>query len=74
MNSPFRTTVGLRGRVTVPSAIQADAGIGVGDTVVVSAEGPGVVVIRTLQAIKDSIRAGNPEGYGEDREDADAAE
>ncbi|MFE0472414.1 AbrB/MazE/SpoVT family DNA-binding domain-containing protein [Streptomyces sp. NPDC058947] len=56
-NGSFRTTVGLRGRMTIPSDIQAKAGIGVGDTVAVRAAGDGVVVIETLQAVKNRIRS-----------------
>lgn len=52
MSGSFRTTVGLRGRVTVPPSIQDEAGIGVGDTVVVRAGGDGVIVIETPKAAK----------------------
>lgn len=56
--STFRTNVGLRGRVTVPVGIQEEAGLAVGDHIIVSAAGPGVVMIMTPQALKDAIRAG----------------
>lgn len=60
MNSPFRTKVGPRGRVTITVALQAEAGIREGDDVVVTVERPGVVSIMTPQAIKDRIRAALP--------------
>ena len=56
------TTVGPRGRVTIPAAVQREAGISEGDEVIVRCTSPGVVTVETPQAIKDSIRAGNPEG------------
>lgn len=75
MNAFFRTAVGPRGRVTLSSAVRAEAGIAEGDVVVVSVEGPGVVAVRTMQAIKDSIRAGNPDGKAEEQgEDQNAPE
>lgn len=73
MSTPFKTTVGLRGRVTVPSAIQAEAGIGVGDTVVVRVAGPGVITIETMQAVKDRIRSGIPDGKEENGSEDDRA-
>lgn len=75
MNAQFRTAVGPRGRVTVSSAVRREAGIAEGDVVAVRAVRPGVVMIETMQAIKDSIRAGNPDGKEEERrEDENAAE
>lgn len=71
MSSPFRTKVGPRGRVTIPAAVQRESGIGEGETVVVTAVRPGVVVIETPQAIKDRIRAGFPaRAQGEPPHDA----
>lgn len=54
------TTVGPRGRVTIPVAVQNEANIHEGDAVVIRADGPGVVIVETRQAIKDRIRAGIP--------------
>lgn len=65
------TTVGPRGRVTIPAAVQREAGISEGDEVIVRCMAPGVVTVETRQAIKDSIRAGNPEGL--DTSSLDAA-
>lgn len=64
MSDAFRTTVGLRGRITLPAAIQEAAGLAVGDPIVVRAVGPGVIAIETPQAIKDRIRTeeGDHEG------------
>lgn len=70
MSEPFRTSLGFRGRVTIPSAIQAAAGIAVGDRLIVRVVGPGVVVIETPQAVKDRIRSA-ASGGGEEREDGD---
>lgn len=54
------TTVGPRGRVTIPVALQRAAGLAEGDEVIIRAVRPGVVIVETPQAIKDSIRAGIP--------------
>lgn len=67
MSEPFRTSLGLRGRVTIPSAVQEEVGIAVGDRLIVRAVGPGVVVIETPQAVKDRIRSAASNG-GEERE------
>jgi bifunctional DNA-binding transcriptional regulator/antitoxin component of YhaV-PrlF toxin-antitoxin module len=56
--SNYRTNVGLRGRIAVPVHIQEQAGLAVGDPVIVSAAGPGIVVIMTPQAVKDVLRTG----------------
>lgn len=55
------STIDQKGRITIPIAIRREATIGEGDAVVLRYAGPGVVVIETLDAIKDRIRAGNPE-------------
>ena len=57
-----KTTVGARGRVTVPAAVQREAGVLEGDEVVVRVAGPGVVVVESVKAIKDRIRAAAPPG------------
>lgn len=70
MSAPFHTSIGLRGRVTVPGDIQAAAGLGVGDPVVVRAAGPGVVVIETPRAAKERRAAeGALDGEETGRED-----
>lgn len=70
MSEPFCTSLGFRGRVTIPSAIQEETGIAVGDRLIVRAEGPGVVVIETPQAVKDRIRSA-ASGGGEEKESGD---
>jgi AbrB family looped-hinge helix DNA binding protein len=71
VNSFSRTKVGPRGRVTIPVAVQREAGIREGEDVVVTTTSPGVVTITTPQAIKDRIRAGSPaHGKGEPSYDA----
>jgi AbrB family looped-hinge helix DNA binding protein len=64
------TTVGPRGRITIPVAMQRAAGIKEGDEVIIRCEKPGVITVETLQAIKDRIRAGIPADA--DRESYDA--
>lgn len=64
------TTVGPRGRVTIPAAVQRAAGISEGDEVIIRSAGPGAVIVETRQAVKDRIRAGNPPTA--DRESFDA--
>jgi bifunctional DNA-binding transcriptional regulator/antitoxin component of YhaV-PrlF toxin-antitoxin module len=59
-----KTTVGARGRVTVPAAVQRDSGVLEGDEVVVRSAGPGIVIVESVKAIKDRIRAGAPEPGG----------
>lgn len=56
-----RTTVGPRGRVTIPVALQRQAGVKEGDTVIVRVDGHGRVIIETDAAIKARIRSGVPE-------------
>lgn len=73
MSEPFRTSLGFRGRVTIPSAIQEESGVAVGDRVIVRAAGPGVVVIETPQAVKDRIRLA-VSGDGEEKEHDDEDE
>ncbi|MFE6520504.1 AbrB/MazE/SpoVT family DNA-binding domain-containing protein [Streptomyces sp. NPDC057794] len=58
MYEPTRTRIGPRGRVTIPVAVQRDAGLTEGDEVIIRAVGPGVVVVETPQAVLDRIRAG----------------
>jgi bifunctional DNA-binding transcriptional regulator/antitoxin component of YhaV-PrlF toxin-antitoxin module len=70
VSEPFRTSLGFRGRVTIPSAIQEEAGVAVGDRLIIRAAGPGVVVIETPQAVKDRIRSAAT-GGGEEKEDGD---
>jgi AbrB family looped-hinge helix DNA binding protein len=53
-----QTTVGPRGRVTIPVALRQQAGINEGDLVVLRFVRPGVIVVETPQAIKDDIRSG----------------
>ena len=57
-----QTAVGPRGRVTIPVALRQQAGIEEGDLVVLRFEQPGVIVIETVQAVRDRIRAGAPPG------------
>jgi len=58
--TPTKTKVGPRGRVTVPVAVQREAGLAEGAEVIIRAMAPGVVVVETPQAVKDRIRAGIP--------------
>ncbi|MFJ5645827.1 AbrB/MazE/SpoVT family DNA-binding domain-containing protein [Streptomyces sp. NPDC093223] len=58
MFEPTRTRIGPRGRVTIPVAVQRDAGLTEGDEVIIRAAGPGVVVVETPPAVLDRIRAG----------------
>lgn len=60
MSSFSRTKVGPRGRVTIPVAVQREAGIGEGEDVVVTTTEPGVVTITTPRAIRDRLRAAIP--------------
>ncbi|WP_404870949.1 hypothetical protein ACI1MP_37490 (plasmid) [Kitasatospora griseola] len=43
--------------MTIPVAIQKAVGIGEGVEIVIRAEGPGVFVIETVEAVKERIRA-----------------
>lgn len=65
------TTVGPRGRVTIPAAVQREASISEGDEVIVRAVSPGVVIIETREAIREAIRAAIPPDA--DRASYDAA-
>lgn len=62
MSEPFRTSLGLRGRLTIPSLIQEEAGIAVGDRLIVRVAGPGVIVVETPQAASSRIRSAPPKG------------
>jgi bifunctional DNA-binding transcriptional regulator/antitoxin component of YhaV-PrlF toxin-antitoxin module len=70
VSESFRTSLGFRGRVTIPSALQEEAGIAVGDRLIVRVEGPGVVVIETPQAVKNRIQSA-ASGGGEEKENGD---
>lgn len=76
VSEPVRTSLGLRGRLTIPSSVQEEAGVAVGDRLVIRAAGPGVIVIETPQAAKNRIRSGLPADGEENsgHEDAGAAE
>lgn len=52
VSEPFHTSLGLRGRLTIPSSVQEEAGIGVGDKLVIRAAGPGVIIVETPQAAR----------------------
>jgi bifunctional DNA-binding transcriptional regulator/antitoxin component of YhaV-PrlF toxin-antitoxin module len=56
------TSIGPRGRITIPVAVQKAAGIAEGDEVIIRCTAPGVVMVETPDAVKDCIRAGIPEG------------
>lgn len=70
MSEPFCTSLGFRGRITIPSAIQEETDIAVGDRLLVRAAGPGVVVIETPRAMKDRTQSAVSDG-GEERESGD---
>lgn len=57
-----QTTVGPRGRVTIPVALRQQAGIEEGDLVVLRFEQSGVIVVESHAAIRQRIRAGVPSG------------
>lgn len=66
-----QTKVGPRGRVTIPVAVQREAGIKEGDAVIVTVQGPGVITVETRQAVIDRIRSGVTDP-GSERYDATA--
>lgn len=69
MSEPFRTSLGYRGRVAIPSAIQEEAGIAVGDRLIVRVTAPGVIVIETLGAAlrRGTLSPGKEEANGDPR-------
>lgn len=71
MTSKFMK-VGWRGRVVIPVTVQEAAGIGPGDTVIVSTLGPGIVTIETQAAVRARVRAALPKSDIEHDAVADA--
>ena len=60
MTNRYRVTVGPRGRVVIPAELRKQLQIDEGDTLIFTFEQPGVVTMRTEQAVIDRIRSGIP--------------
>ncbi|MFE7531107.1 AbrB/MazE/SpoVT family DNA-binding domain-containing protein [Kitasatospora sp. NPDC057542] len=56
LNTPTRSKVGPRGRLTIPVALQRAAGITEGEEVVLRVVAPGVFTVESVQAVKDRLR------------------
>lgn len=58
--SHHRTKIGPRGRVTIPVALQREAGLAEEDEVVLRVVAPGEIVIETPSVVKERLRSGVP--------------
>jgi bifunctional DNA-binding transcriptional regulator/antitoxin component of YhaV-PrlF toxin-antitoxin module len=54
------TSIGPRGRITIPVAVQKAAGIAEGDEVIIRCTAPGVVTVETPDAIREAFRTAIP--------------
>lgn len=55
-----RTELGAKGRVVIPAQVRAQAGLDVGQALVVRAEGVGRIVIETPESIQVEVWAAAP--------------